>query len=244
MSEPAPFRWQPMLAFVLPFLLFVLFTSLEAIDLAKPWYPWAYLIKVLCVAQCIYFFRREYPFFRNQGLGLSLVVGLLGGVVWIILSTWSFEQSLLPSLVAKLSRWLNMPSLVDWIKPGSRVGYNPFDTLGGTMAWAFICLRLLGMVIFVPLLEEFFWRGFLNRIIQAEHWEEVPWGQYSAASFIIISLAFVAVHTEWTAAIVWIIGINILYGFTRNIWSCIVAHAASNAVLAYYILTYQQWHLW
>jgi CAAX prenyl protease-like protein len=241
---PAPFRWQPLFAFVLPFFLFVMLTSLEAMETLKPWYPILYLIKIVLVAGSLWWGRKHYPKWNWEGVGIGLIVGLLGGVVWIVLCTWSLEQYVLPGIASTLADWLQMPSLTEWIKPGSRVGFNPFETLSTTTAWGFVVARLIGMVILVPLLEEFFWRGFLNRIVQEEEWEQVPWGKYTRFSFAIVTLAFVAVHTEWTAALVWIIGINLLYWKTKNLWACVIAHAASNAVLAYYILAHQQWHLW
>ncbi len=244
MTEPAPFRWQPLIAFVLPFFLFVMLTSLEGMELLKPWYPILYSAKVFLIAGSLWWGRRYYPGWNWHGIGLGLVVGLLGGVVWIVLCTWSLEQLLLPSVASSLAEWLNMPTIVEWLKPGTRGSYNPFEALSPSTAWGFVIVRLIGMVILVPLLEEFFWRGFLNRIVQAEEWEHVPWGQFSRLSFIVVTIAFIAVHTEWTAAFVWIILINALYWKTKSIWACIIAHAASNAVLAYYILAHQQWQLW
>lgn len=244
MTEPVPFRWHPLMAFVLPFFLFVMLTSLEGIDSLKPWYPILYSAKVLLIAGTLWWGRRCYPAWNWHGIGSALVVGLLGGVVWIVLCTWNLEQLVLPAVASSLAEWLNMPGIIDWLKPGTRGSYNPFESLTPLQAWGFVAVRVIGMVVLVPLLEEFFWRGFLNRVVQAEEWELVPWGQFSRFSFGVVTLAFVAVHTEWTAAFAWIILINVLYWKTKSVWACIIAHAASNAVLAYYILAHQQWQLW
>ncbi|MFT3878523.1 MAG: CPBP family glutamic-type intramembrane protease [Gemmatales bacterium] len=77
-----------------------------------------------------------------------------------------------------------------------------------------------------------------------EHWPTVPWGKITPFSMTIVTLFFVLSHPEWTAALVWGLGIMLVYWYTRNLWACVVAHAASNAVLGYYILAHQQWHLW
>ena len=46
-----------------------------------------------------------------------------------------------------------------------------------------------------------------------------------------LTIAFVAVHTEWTAALVWGVGINLMFLYTRNLWACVVAHAAIDDVI-------------
>lgn len=236
--------WHPFGAYVLPFVVFMVLTALEELSFLKPWYPLLYGIKVAAILGVLWWGRKYYPAWSWRGMGIGLIFGLVGGVGWIVLCTWNIEQQLLPDLLTTVGDWLNMPSLREWIKPGSRLGYNPFVDLSPAAAWSFTAVRLIGLVIAVPLMEELFWRGFLNRFMIEEDWQRVPWGRFTPASFIVVTLAFVAVHVEWTAALAWGIGINLVFYFSRNIWACIVAHAASNAVLGYYILAYEQWQLW
>lgn len=244
--------WHPLAAFVLPFVVFAIATSIESVESLKTWYPTLYGIKTVAILGVLWWGRHFYPIWSTKGLGIGIVFGLVGGVAWIVLCTWNLENSLLPALLATLSEWLNMPSLTDWIKPGSRVGFNPFAELSPATAWIFTLIRLVGLVIVVPIMEELFWRGFLNRglinddwrDIFNENWQTIPWGKVTPFSCLIVTLCFVAVHAEWTAALVWGLGIMWVYWYTRNLWACVVAHAASNAVLGYYILAHQQWHLW
>lgn len=236
--------WNPFWAYVLPFVVFMVATVVEGMESVKEWYPLLYGVKVLAVLGVLWWGRRHYPYWSREGMGLGLVFGLLGGVVWIILCIWSVEKDVLPGLLTTVGGWMNMPDLADWIKPGSRGAHNPFAEFSTAAAWSFTVVRLIGMVIMVPIMEELFWRGFLNRFLIEEQWQNVTWGRFTRLSFTIVTLAFVSVHTEWTAALFWGIGINLVMLFTRNLWACVVAHAASNAVLAYYILAYQQWHLW
>ncbi len=243
MQKESP-DWHPLAAFVLPFIVFAVATTIESMEIVKTWYPLLYCIGTAAVLGVLWWGRSYYPGWSTNGIGMGLIFGLLGGIVWIVLSTWSIEKDVLPVLLAPLGDWLNMPGLVEWIKPGSRVGYDPFSQLSPAAAWAFTFVRLIGMVIAVPLMEELFWRGFLNRFFIDENWQQVAWGRFTALSFTVVTVAFVAVHTEWTAAVFWGIGINLIYWWTRNLWACIIAHAASNAVLGYYILVYEQWQLW
>ncbi len=243
MAKESP-AWHPLAAFVLPFIVFAVATTVESMESVKAWYPLLYGIKTLAILGVLCWGRAYYPKWSTKGIGTGLIFGLLGGIAWIVLSTWSIEKDLLPGLLAPLGEWLNMPGLVEWIKPGSRVGYDPFSQLSPVAAWTFTVIRLIGLVIAVPIMEELFWRGFLNRFLVDEHWQQVAWGRFTTLSFAVVTVAFVAVHAEWTAALVWGIGINLVFWWTRNLWACIIAHAASNAVLGYYILVYEQWQLW
>lgn len=239
MSKEFP-AWHPLAAFAAPFLLFAVLTSIEGFDVSRPWYPVLYSIKTVLLLGLLYWSRRYYPAWSSQGLGIGLIFGVLGGVLWIILCTWNLEQDVLPALFTSL----NLPSLADWLKPGTRVGYHPFAELSPAGAWMFTGIRFVGLVLVVPLMEELFWRGFLNRFLIDENWQQVPWGRITPLSLGIVTVAFVAVHAEWTAALAWGLGIGFVYWYTRNLWACIIAHAVSNAVLGCYILAYQQWHLW
>ena len=243
MAKESP-AWHPLAAFVLPFIVFAVATSFESMESVKAWYPMLYGIKTLAILAVLWWGRAYYPAWSMKGIGAGLVFGLLGGIAWIVLSTWSIEKNILPGVLASLGEWFNMPGLGDWIKPGNRVGYDAFSQLSPVAAWTFTVVRLIGLVIAVPIMEELFWRGFLNRFLIDERWQDVAWGRVTTMSFAVVTVAFVAVHAEWTAALVWGVGINLVYWWTRNLWACIVAHAASNAVLGYYILVYEQWQLW
>lgn len=250
---------------MLPFVVFAVLTTVESMEslaawfpmLTYPggWYPAVYVVKLIVLIIVLTWSWKYYPPMIPPGLNMSkgavitglgwgLLYGLLGGVLWIILCTWNLEKDVLPPLLEKLGDWLNLPSMKEWLKPGSRVGYEPYKYLTEDYANHFVRFRLIGLVLLVPLLEELFWRGFLNRIIVDENWQSVPWGRMTAMSFVILTAAFVLVHTEWTAALVWVVGMHWLYVKTKSLWACVVAHAASNAVLGYYILAYGQWQLW
>jgi membrane protease YdiL (CAAX protease family) len=236
--------WQPFAAYALPFGLFMLGLVVEGLQAAKPYYPYVHGAKLLAVTLAIVWGWRYYPRFELRGMTLGLVLGVVGGIVWIVLCTWNFEQRVMPELVDALATWWNWPELRDWIKPASRMAYDPFTQLGQPGGWLFSVVRLYGLVLVVPVMEELFWRGFLNRWLQEDDWQRVPWGRFTRSSFTIVTLLFVLAHTEWTAALVWGLGINVVLIRTRNLWACVVAHAASNAVLGYYVLTYEQWRLW
>ena len=103
---------------------------------------------------------------------------------------------------------------------------------------------MTGIALLVPLMEEVFWRGFLARFMISDDFQNVAPGVFTGASFAVVSLAFMSVHTEILAALVWGVLINLLYWKTANLWACIVMHAVTNALLGGYILYTESWQLW
>ena len=109
----------------------------------------------------------------------------------------------------------------------------------------FLVIRVLESAILVPILEELFWRGWLMRWLIRPDFESVPMGQYTAFSFWIVALLFASEHGPY-----WEVGLlaGLVYNFwlvrTRNLADCILAHGVTNAMLAGYVLLFQQWQYW
>ena len=162
----------------------------------------------------------------------GLVVGALGIWGWIWLCQQQWEQAVAAYL----------PS---WLVPGERTGFDPFEELENP-AWrnAFLATRLFGIAILVPWIEEVFWRGFLLRYLIDQDWISVPIGSFSVVSCLGVSTMFALAHPEWIAAFAYALLLNTLLYWTKDLWQCVIAHAASNAILAAYVIYYQQWYLW
>jgi len=218
-------------SYVLPFVVY-LFGASVAAQLPSV-YPLAYALVVAVVAIV------SWRLLRGRGIvvphwrvGTAILVGLAGIVLWIGLSELRVE--------ARIA--VHLPG---WLRPGSRVAYNPFDELSQPLAvWGFVGLRLIGLVVLVPLAEELFWRGFLLRWLISENWKDVPLGQFSAASFLVVTLLFTLAHPEWLAAAGYCALLNGFFYWKRDLWNCIVAHGVSNLVLGLYVLTTGAWWLW
>lgn len=162
----------------------------------------------------------------------GIIVGLAGIALWIGLCELDLERSI-------------GQFLPKFLRPGERVGYNPFEELSTVgSAWTFIGFRLLGIALVVPIAEELFWRGFLLRWLIDPEWERVPIGEYTFASCMIVTLMFTLAHPEWLAAATYCLLINGLLYWKRDLWLCIVAHAVSNLALVVYVLNFEQWELW
>ena len=217
--------------YVLPFFVYVL-----GVSLAAQWpdqYPLVYAAVVAvtaAVAWPLWCGRRiAVPHWR---VGAAILVGLVGIVLWIGLSELRLE--------AQIAEYLP-----GWLRPAARTAYNPFDELTGPVAiGGFVVLRLVGLVVLVPLVEELFWRGFLLRWVVSERWQDVPYGRFTVTSFLVVTLFFTLVHAEWFAAAVYCALLNGLLYWKRDLWTCIVAHGVSNLVLALYILSAGAWWMW
>ena len=109
----------------------------------------------------------------------------------------------------------------------------------------FLIFRVLSSVVNVPVLEELFWRGWLMRWLISTNFRKVPLGSYTAQSFWLVAVVFAAEHGSY-----WDVGLiaGMLYNWwmirTRSLGDCIIAHAVTNACLAWYVVARGQWHYW
>ncbi len=151
-------------------------------------------------------------------------------------ATWSWSATLLTPL--GLEKLLGL---------GERPAFNPLAELAATPAWAytFLVIRFLGLALIVPIIEEFFLRGFLMRFVIRENWWTVPFGTLTPAAAIIGTAVPMLMHpAELLAAAVWFSLVTWLMVRTRNIWDCVAAHAVTNLLLGLYVVTQHQWQLW
>jgi uncharacterized protein len=234
---------QHWLTFLLPFLIFSLAGSLEpsptapggeAIGLAIPYacYPWVYATKIVLTLVAIAFVWPGYRKFPLRLSRIAIVVGVVGGPLWIALSLLDCEHRfLLPLLEPMKLGWL--------VGAGARSAFNPFEQLAGqpALAWAFLAVRFFGLVAVIPLIEEFFLRGFVMRFVMERDWWKIPFGTASGLAIVVGTLLPMLSHPEKLAAAVWFSLITWLMLRTRNIWDCVAAHAITNLILGIYVVT-------
>lgn len=200
----------------------------------ESFYPTLYSIACLAAFAAMVFvlpvYFKRVPF-RVSFLAVAL--GVIGVVLWV--GIW----------------WLNKE--FGFGNTASRAAFNPLEELKDTPTWmwTFLGIRLLGMVIVVPVVEEFFLRGFLMRYCEDIDWDEIPIGEATWRGWAGI-LAYAAFsHVEVVAALVWFGMVTWMYLKTKNIWDCVVTHAITNGLLAAFVLwtgfsnpTAATWALW
>jgi uncharacterized protein len=242
-------RKNPWLVFLLPYVVFMLVGSLEpspdapggkSIGLAIPYsqYPLIYTIKIAFTLAAIAFVLPGYKQFPFRISLLSIVVGIVGVFIWIGLCRLDLEHAYLqPALERIKLGWL--------IGSGDRAAYNPFVQLADqpVRAWIFLAIRFFGLALVVPLIEEFFLRGFVMRFVVERDWWEVPFGKVNRLAIVLGTLVPVLSHPEIFAAAVWFSLVTWLMLRTRNIWDCVAAHAVTNFLLGIYVVTSGNWKL-
>lgn len=247
MSLFQTFERVPWLPYVLPLAVFLLFTAAEPatgggeatswLPIAAEHYPLVYTLKIAVTIAAV---ALVWPVYRRFPFGLAplaLLVGVVGGAVWIGLCRLDLEDQLFAAL-----------GLESWLSTGSRAAYNPLEALADNRAWmiAFVAIRFVGLAVVVPIIEEFFLRGFLMRFVTATDWVKVPFGAASGTALVVGTAFPVLMHppSEALAVIVWFSLVTWLMLKTRNIWDCVAAHAVTNAMLGVYVLASGDWRLW
>lgn len=219
------------LPYILPFALYLLLTQIP--PKFPEYYPLLHGSCVVLVGLITIGLIRGKGLIRFHG---DILPGILFGIGGIIL--WIFLYEL--QLEAMLAKYLP-----DWLMPEARAAFNPCQDIASTVGrWSFIAIRILGMAVLVPFVEELFWRGFLLRWVISPKWQQVPIGSYSLKSFTWVVLLFTLAHPEWLAAAVWCSLINLLLYWKHDLWNCIVAHGVSNLLLVIYVLLTGTWQLW
>ena len=200
-------------------------------------YPIIYTVKIAFTIAAMLYVLPGYRQFPLRVSLLAIVVGVVGIVLWI----WICSLHLEPKLLAPLG-------LGAFADLGSRPAYNPLEQLQATPAWAytFLIIRFVGLALVVPILEEFFLRGFLMRFVQDDaQWWQVPFGKVTPLAVVVGTAVPMLMHpAELLAACVWFSLVTWLMIRTRNIWDCVAAHAVTNFLLGLYVVTQHQWQLW
>jgi uncharacterized protein len=110
-----------------------------------------------------------------------------------------------------------------------------------------LVFRLISALILAPVIEEFFVRFFLNRVLihkSLEHWEQLPVFKFTLVSFIITVLFFGFSHDRWLPGLLTGILLNVVLIKTKRIEDCVTAHFVANALLVIFILITHSWQFW
>jgi CAAX prenyl protease-like protein len=228
---PAPSR--PWLHYVAPMAVFLVLTSAEdwlPRGTAGPhptYYPVFYAFKIAAVALTCWLCRSTWRDLSPRPgvgtLGLSVILGLLVTAVWVGL------DGLYPRFG----------------EVGSRAAFNP-NVLTPASKYAFLAVRLAGLVLIVPLFEELFWRSFVVRwIIEPDDFRKVPVGRVTPIAAAVTAGLFAVEHpAEWLPALMTGVLWAWLLHQTRSVSACFVSHGVANLGLGVYVLATGNWKFW
>lgn len=230
-------RWRasPWLAHIAPLSAFLLLQGLVDLTATEdlegmPWWRihpehWVYPLQTITALAMLLWWRRQYAFtpLRVRHAAWALALGLVGIAVWIA------------------------PEALGWTERTD--GFDPW-ALGGSpvLVASITTVRLIRLVLIAALIEEIFWRGFLQRYLAApdEDFWEVPLGTFTWSSAALTTVGVVLVHapSDWPAAAVWGILVATVYLRTKSLSACVLMHAAGNLILGIYVLRTGSWGLW
>jgi len=137
--------------------------------------------------------------------------------------------------------WITFDS--GWSTFSSGPGFDP-TRADGTLDPALVALRLFGLVLVVPLMEELFWRSLVMRWIDRRDFLALAPGATSVAALLVSSVLFALEHTQWFAGLLAGLAYGWLYRQTGNLRLAIASHAVTNALLGAWILATQNWRYW
>jgi CAAX prenyl protease-like protein len=186
----------------------------------------AYTVKVVIVCAAAWMSRSAWkdlrPWPRGWVTVLALALGLLVTGLWVALDAY----------------YPHLPSSL-----GKRVGFDP-TPLPPVAAAVFVCIRMFGLALLVPLVEELFWRSFLIRWLIDQDFQRVPIGRVTPLSAGISSLLFAAVHPEWLPALLTGLLWAYLLWQAKSVSACVISHATANFALGVYVIVARDWKYW
>ena len=231
------------LPFILPFIAFMVIASRypdlagsyeDNLDAGVTPETWSYLImiglQVVVAAGLLGYFHKIYlQHFPFRVSPISIVVGMVGIVLWVLLCDLGIEAAFWNIIGFDVSR----PS------------FNPFTIADNSVLWTFLILRFSLLALIVPLIEELLVRGWFVRWFHDPSWENIKLSGLPLKALLAVSVYGVLAHPgEAIAAFVWFGLISWLMNRTGNLWDCVVAHAVTNLLLGIYVVWFSQWHLW
>ncbi len=194
-----------------------------------------YALRFVVVIFLLAWSRRWYCSVNGPGsLGISVVIGLAAGLVGAVL--W----------IGLLAPFVDYTEVSPW-------------------SGASFLLRMAAAGLLVPVFEELMMRGFVFRLalqwdqarkrgdreplqtaLDGQSINDVKAGEWTWLAVAISTAVFTSGHSlkEWPAAIAFGLLMSFLWGYRKDLLSCIVAHAVTNITLACYVLLTGNWQFW
>jgi len=186
--------------------------------------PWLVAARGAIVAVALMWFWWDYGELRRptRARGSDWVLGVAAGVAVFV--AWI---------------WLDQ----DWATMSRSPGFDPLHE-DGRVNWPLATVRLAGLALVVPIMEELFWRSFLMRWLDRHDFLELAPQHIGTRALLITTVLFALEHNQWLAGGIAGLVYGGLYMRSGNLWVPILAHAITNAALGIWILNTQNWHFW
>jgi membrane protease YdiL (CAAX protease family) len=223
----------PARAHILPFAAWVLLLLLPA---GAP--PVRYALQSLAGLVALLWARPWvwYPRPRVQHLPLAGLLGAGVALLWV----WpdAFGDACRSEVGAFYLRWAVRP-----------LGTIPAPVLGSPYApescgWPLSLVRLAGSALVIAVVEEFFWRGFLYRLLVRREFLEADLGTIRWGALGAVSVVFGLEHGRWVAGVIAGLAYGLLYLRTRDLWATAFAHGVTNGLIGLHVLAHGAYGFW
>jgi len=217
---------------ILPFALFMVFVALGSLLPAPvPAAPgefdsrWLYAARAVVAGVAVLVLWPKFTELR-WGAGLRAGDWLLAGA----------------SGIAVLVIWILLDE--GWVTFELSAGFDPRKHGSEAIDWPLTIMRIVGMAVVVPIIEELFWRSFLMRWLEKQTFLQVDPTTIGARTLLITAGVFALEHTQWLAGLIAGLVYGWLYMRTGKLWVPVIAHAVTNGGLGAYILVTHDWRFW
>lgn len=208
----------PEYARFMPFLVFVVITFVGGM-LGGNGMFWAYALKVVVGAWLVLEMRKFVPEMRWTFSWQAVVVGILVFVAWVGLDPFYPKNNLL-------------------FKDTAGSIWDPFSRFGeeSIIAWSLIAVRIFGMTIIVPPLEEAFYRSLVYRYIVRYDFTKVALTHFDGVALMLMSALFGFAHFQWLPGILCAVAYQWLVLRKGHLGDAMTAHAITNFLLGVYVV--------
>jgi CAAX prenyl protease-like protein len=214
---------------IAPFALFLAFLAAGSF-IESPWLP---ALRGVAVAVVLAAFWRHYSELRT-GDRPPTPTSEHGGLSRVLIAVVSG--------FAVFGVWITLDS--GWMLAGGMgEGFAPLKA-DGSVDWVLAGLRLFGLALVVPVMEELFWRSFLLRWLDRRDFLAADPRQASFTAFALSSALFALEHTQWLAGLIAGAVYTEVYKKTGDLRVPIVSHAITNGTLGIWILATGNWRFW
>lgn len=177
-----------------------------------------YPLRFICCLAMLWIYRRSYAALDWRFGRRGLIVGTAVFCVWAVFAHFLTAASPIPAPLLQMST----PARLGWI--GCRVA---------------------AAMLTVPIAEELAYRGFLARRLVKADFTAVAFRDITLPALGSSALAFGITHGAlWFPGILAGVAYGMLAIRTGRIGESVAAHAATNGLLAAYVLLFNQWQLW
>ena len=208
----------PTIAYLLPFLAIVA-SGMVAGIVSVGSFDVGYPLRVVAALVVLRYFRRAYHELRPTWSWAAVATGVVAFALWMALEP--------------------APAAIDGPDLGTMLRGIP-----APLALAWLCFRICGSVVTVPIAEELAFRGYVARRLVAVDFQRVSLRRFSWIGFLGSSILFGAMHSRIVAGT--LAGMLYVLCVRRRgeLADAIVAHATTNALIAAYVLATGSWPLW